>query len=414
MVVFPHIRCLSFTALCLASWLPAQENTPEKPAAALIEELVKDSQKHLKPRPQRPARDALRLAESAADLLASDITAYTSRLGDIVSACLQADRADDALFLAEKMRQLGDESGFTRLMIASAQAGRLDEARGPLESVQKNLPRLTGVRRRNAERDVVITRGLLAETSADMALLTTLEPDTRLEAETAWLRAGKLASPPLNADAVRSRLKKEGVSPLAAARYAITALEKALPSLAEPEVKAFADLVGPLCTEAPHPGAHHVLLDLSRVLWPQEIHRPLARKAMNRYLALAASYPEQAEWKGPYFADAVPLLLEWGEKDLASKAAGDSRATLEKVFVADVPRALVAAARAAHQTGLTTQRDQALIDALTSSRKHPHPRVAADAAVECCLVHASLDLPVSDAVYQQLASILQLEAAGNP
>lgn len=414
MVVFPHIRCLSFTAFCLASWLPAQENTPEKPAAALIEELVKDSQKHLKPRPQRPARDALRLAENAADLLASDVTAYTSRLGDIVSACLQAAREDDARFLAEKMRQLGDESGFTRLMLASAQSGRLDEARHHLESVQKNLPRLTGVRRRDAERDVVIARGLLAEKSADMALLTALEPDTRLEAETAWLRAGKLTTPPLTPDAVRARLKLEVTSPLAAARYAITAFEKALPSLAAADVKAFTDLVGPLCTESHHPGAHHVLLDLARLLWPQEIHRPLARKAMNHYLALAASYPEQAEWKGPCFADAVPLLLEWGEKDLAAKAAGDARATLEKVFVAHVPRALAAAARAAHQTGLTAQRDQALIDALTAGQQHPHPRVAADAAVECCLVHASLDLPVSDAVYQQLTSILQLEDAANP
>lgn len=188
----------------------------------------------------------------------------------------------------------------------------------------------------------------------------------------------------------------------------------ALPSLPEHEVKPFADLVGPLCTESHHPGAHHLLLDLARVLWTQEKHRPIARQAISRYLAQAAAYPVQAEWKGPYFADAVPLLLEWGEKDLAAQAARDARATLEKVFIADVPRALAAAARAAHQADMPAQRDQMLIDMLAAGRKHPHPRVAADAAVECCLVHAAVDLPMSDAVYQQLAQILQLESVGTP
>ena len=414
MLFSTHIRRLSLLALSLPAWLPAQETTAEKPAAALIEELVKDSQRHIRPRTARPARDALRLAESAADLLASDVTAYTTRLGDLVTACLREERPDDALFLAEKMRLLGDESGFTRLMLASAQQGREEEARGHLMTVEKNVPRLSGVRRRDAERDVVITRGLLGKEAADMTTLTVLEPDTRLEAETAWLRAGKLPSPPRTPDAVRARLKQEAVSPLAAARFALTALEIALPSLPEHEVKPFADLVGPLCTESHHPGAHHLLLDLARVLWAQEKYRPLARQAISRYLAQAAAYPVQAEWKGPYFADAVPLLLEWGEKDLAAQAARDARATLEKVFIADVPRALAAAARAAHQADMPAQRDQMLIDMLAAGRKHPHPRVAADAAVECCLVHAAVDLPMSDAVYQQLAQILQLESVGTP
>lgn len=213
MLFSTHIRRLSLLALSLPAWLPAQETTAEKPAAALIEELVKDSQRHIRPRPARPARDALRLAESAADLLASDVTAYTTRLGDLVTACLREERPDDALFLAEKMRLLGDESGFTRLMLASAQQGSEEEARGHLMTVEKNVPRLSGVRRRDAERDVVITRGLLGKEAADMTTLTVLEPDTRLEAETAWLRAGKLPSPPRTPDAVRARLKQEAVSP---------------------------------------------------------------------------------------------------------------------------------------------------------------------------------------------------------
>lgn len=414
MPVSPQIRRLSFLFLSLAGCLPGQENTTEKPAEVLIEELVRDSQKHIKPRPERPARDVLRLAETAADLLAEDITAYTARLGDIVAACLKANRPDDALFLAEKMRLLGDESGFSRLMLASAHAGRTDEALAHLESLENRRTRLSGVRLRDITRDTVIARGLLSTGKADMGTLASLDPDTRMEAETAWLAAGKLASPPLTLDAVLKRLKKEGVSPLTSAHYVVTALEKALPTLPEEAVKPFADQAGSICTETHHPGAHHVLLELAQVMWNHKKQHPLANQAMTRYLALAAKYPAQAEWKGPYFADAVPVLLAWGEKDLAVKAAHDARATLEKVFVADVPRCLAAAAKAAHQAGMTAERDQALVDALISAKRHPHPRVAGDAAVECCLVLSDLGLPASEGVYKQLAEILYQEAAEKP
>lgn len=375
----------------------------------LIEELVADSQKHAKPRAEYPKRDSIRLAESCANLLAADVPSYTARLGDVVTANLKAGRLDDALLISEKMRLLGEESGFTQLMLYHLHAGRKSEAAALIPDIEKSLPRLSMVRRRNAERDIAVTKGLMAEKSDNLDYLKHLEPDIRLEAETEWLRAGKLAEPPKTLDAVKARISKEASGTQASVRFAITALEKALPSLSEEQAGPFIDYVGPLCTESHHPGAHHGLLDLARVLWPHEKLRPQARKAMNRYLAQTAAYPEQAEWKGPYFADAVPVLLEWGEKELATKAAKDAREKLEKVFVADAPRALVAAARAAHLVGSETERDQALADAVASARRYPHPRIGADAAVECCLLHAELDLPLSDKAYEQIAALLHLD-----
>ncbi len=401
------ILILLYLTACVAAQEVAQVTSTEK----LIEGLVIDSQKHAKPRTERPKRDAIRLAEFCSDLLADDVPGYTARLGDVVAANLKAGRMDDALLLSEKMRQLGDESGFTHLMLFHARAGRKAETAAQIPGIEKSLPRLSLVRRRNAERDLAITKGLMAEKTANPDDLKDLEADIRLEVETEWLRLGKLAAPPLTLDAVKARIFKEAAGPLASVRFAIVALEKALPTLSEDLAKPFIDFIGPLCTETHHPGAHHSLLDLARILWPNPKLRPEASKAMTRYLGQTASYPEQAEWKGPYFADAVPVLLEWGEKELASKAAKDSRAKLEKVFAADVSRALVAAARAAHQVGMTSERDQMLVDALSSARRYPHPRVAADAGVECCLFYSELELPIGDKVYQQIAAILHLDEA---
>ena len=377
----------------------------------LIEELVADSQKHAKPRVEYPKRDAIRLAESCADLLAEDVPSYTDRLGDVVAANLTAGRMEDAELLSEKMRQLRDESGFVRVMLDHLHDNRREVALAMIPGIEKNLPRLSLVRRRKAERDIAISRGLMAEKSASLEDLKNLEPDIRLEVEAEWLRAGKLPEPPLTLDAVKARISREGSGPLASARFAIAAFEKALPTLPVESALTFIDYVGPLCTETHHPGAHHAMLDLAKVLWQHEKFRPQARKAMTRYLGQTASYPEQAEWKAPYFADAVPLLLEWGEKDLAMKAAKDAREKLEKVFAADVSRALVAAARAAHLMGMTAERDQALTDAVASARRYPHPRVGADAAVECCLLHAELKLQLSDTVYKQVSAILHLDEA---
>ena len=396
-----------------ASVVSAQELRPTVTTEKLIEELAADSQKHGRPRAQHTKRDAIHLAESCANLLADDVPTYTERLGDVVTANLNAGRKDDALLLAEKMRQLGDESGFTRHMLAHIRAGRRQEASALIPDIEKSLPRLPLVRRRSAERDLSVTKGLMAEKSANLEDLKHLEPDIRLEVETAWLEAGKLADPPATLAAVKARIAKEASGPLASVRFAIAALGKILPTLPEDQVRPFIDFIGPLCTESHHPGAHHGLLDLAKALWGHEKHRSQARKAMNRYLAQAAAYPEQAEWKGPYFADAVPVFLEWGEKDLAAKAAKDARANLEKVFAADVSRALVAAARAAHLVGMTMERDQALADAVGAARRYPHPRVGADAAVECCLLQAELGLPLSDKVYQQIAAILHMEELVN-
>ncbi len=397
---------LSLTA-CLV--LAQESSSGIQSVEKLIEGLVVDSQKHAKPRAERPKRDAIRLAESCADLLADDVPAYTTRLGDVVAANLKAERLEDALLLSEKMRQLGDESGFTRIMLAHLHAGRREETAALIPGIENNLPRLSLVRRRHAERDLAITKGLLAEKTARLEDLKNLEPDIRLEVEAEWLRAGKLAEPPATLEAVKARISKEAAGPLASAHFAIAALEKALPTLPEDQELPFIDFVGPLCAETHHPGAHHAMLDLAKALWQKERLRPQARKAMTRYLGQSAAYPEQAEWKGPYFADAVPVLLEWGEKDLATKAARDARDKLEKVFAADVSHALVAAARAAHLVGMTAERDQALVDAVAAARRYPHPRISADAAVECCLLHAALDLPLSDPVYQQIAAILHLD-----
>lgn len=402
------ILILMYLTACVAA---AQDGAQVISTEKLIEGLVTDSQKHAKPRTERPKRDPIRLAEFCADLLADDVPGYTARLGDVVAANLKAGRMDDALLLSKKMRQLGDESGFTFLMLHHVRAGRKTETAELMPDIEKSLPRLSMVRRRNAEKDLAITKGLMADKTANPDDLKDLEPDIRLEVETEWLRLGKLADPPLTLDAAKARIFKEAAGPLASVRFAIVALEKALPKLSEDQARTFIDFIGPLCTETLHPGAHHTLLDLARILWPNPKLRPEASKAMTRFLAQTASYPEQAEWKGPYFADAVPVLLEWGEKELASKAAKDSRAKLEKVFLADVSHALVAAARAAHQVGMTSERDQMLLDAVSAARRYPHPRVGADAAVECCLFYAELELPMGDKVYQQIAAILHLDEA---
>jgi hypothetical protein len=410
MPISNYLLCLPIMALlscpCLVS---AQDLSSIASTEKLIEELMVDSQKHAKPRAEYPKRDAIRLAESCADLLAADVPSYTARLGDVVAANLKAGRLDDALMLSEKMRLLGEESGFTRLMLYHLHAGRKPEAAALIPDIEKSLPRLSMVRRRNAERDIAITKGLMAEKSGNLVDLKHLEPDIRLEVETEWLRAGKLAEPPKTLEAVKARISKEASGALASVRFAITAMEKALPALPEERAFPFIDYVGQLCTESHHPGAHHGLLDLARTLWSHEKLRSHASKAMNRYLAQTAAYPEQAEWKGPYFADAVPVLLEWGEKDLAIKAAKDARDKLAKVFIADSSRALVAAARAAHRVGSETERDQALADAVASARRYPHPRIAADAALECCLLHAELNLPFSDKAYEQIAALLHLD-----
>jgi hypothetical protein len=375
----------------------------------LIDELIVDSQKHAKQRVEYPKRDAIRLAESCADLLAEDVPSYTERLGDVVLANLKAGRTNDAQFLSEKMRQLGNESGFLGVMMDHLHASRRDEALALIPDIQKSLSRLSLVRRRVSERDIAICQGLLAEKSAKLEDLEKLEPDIRLEVETEWLKSGKHPQPPLTLDAVKTRINKEVGGPLASAHFVVVALEKILPKLPDQDVLPFIEYVGSFCTETHHPGAHHAMLDLAKVLWQHQTLRTQARKAMTRYLEQSASYPEQAEWKGPYFADAVPVLLEWEEKDLAKKAAKDAREKLDKVFVADVAHALIAAARAAHLVGLPAERDQALVDAVAVARRYPHPRVGANAAVECCLLHAELELQLSDSVYKQLSGILHLD-----
>jgi hypothetical protein len=393
---------------CLALLLPVsasgddQEET-RKQTEQLVMQLVEDSQKHKVERVLK-GDDALHQAELACVLLASDVSSYTEHLGEVQAACLKAGRLEDALLLAAKMRELGNESGLTQIMLAHAHAGRVQEAIAAREELRKHLPRLTTHRRQRAERDMVLTTGLIGEGEVDVSLLKDLLPEDSLEVEAEWIQAGKRKAPQTEA-AVLDRIKKTPVSPLAGGRYAIACADQMMGGKdTHAEGVKVVDLAGKICVETPHVTAHRLLIDLARCARGHGLVEA-GNKAINLFLKACAAYSAESEWKPGYLAEAAALLHEWNEDELALKALADARESLKRVFVADVARELLATARAAHTLGQKTERDQAALDALRSACMHPHPRVRGDAAVAVCLFYASLNESIPQPVREALRKV---------
>jgi hypothetical protein len=405
---FPFLPLLLAPVGCLALMLPVpasgdDQEDARKQTEQLVMQLVEDSQKHKVER-VLVGDDALHQAELACVLLASDVSSYTEHLGEVQAACLKAGRLEDALLLAAKMRELGNEAGLTQIMLAHAHAGRVQEAMAAREELRKHLPRLTTHRRQRAERDMVLTTGLIGEGEADVSLLKELLPEDSLEVEAEWIQVGKRKAPQTEV-AVLGRIKKTPVSPLAGGRYAIACADHMLGNKnAHAEGIKVVDLAGKICVETPHVTAHRLLIDLARCARGHGLVEA-GNKAMSLFLKACAGYSTKSEWKAGYLAEAAVLLHEWKEDELALKAMSDAREALKEVFVADVARELLATARAAHTLGQKPERDQAALDALRSASVHPHPRVRGDAAVAACLFYASLNESIPQPVREALRKV---------
>ncbi len=386
--------CLALSVLSTS----AQDNTE-----VLVKQLVEDSQKHKVKRVLKDD-DALHQAELACVLLASDVSSYTDHLAEVQAACLKAGRMQDAQLLAATMSKLGNELGSSQIMLAQARTGQFEEARRHMESLRKNLPRLTSYRRQSAERDMVLATGLMAEQEPDVSLLESLLPEHSLEVEAEWIQAGKRKAPQTEA-AVLERIKKTPVSPLAGGLYAIACADHLLGDKnTHAEGAKVVDLAGKICVETPHVTAHRLLIDLARCARGHDLVEA-GNKALSLFLKACAGYAAKSEWKPGYLAEAAVLLHEWNEEALALKAIADAREALKQVFVADVARELLATARAANTLGQKPERDQAALDALRSATVHPHPRVRGDAAVAVCLLYASLNESIPQPVREALRKI---------
>jgi len=373
----------------------------------LVDELVRDSQKHKIKRKEDPA-DPVWNAELAAAGLAGDLTAYNEQMLKIIRLYAQRGDFTEALYVAERLPGNGTVRAQAELALSATRAGETAVADQCVKLASEQAARLSGLpaeQVRSLRAQVLHLRGRGQEATAMQEKLGELE---LLLLESRLHEDGRL--PALTLEQAQARLatiQSRGVAERMALFLLACARQQFLKGSIEAG-RAFLPAIGKLATDEGLPHAQHVLVELARAAWMAGETKE-AHKALNVFFRCCERYADGAEWKAPYLADAVALLIDWKEIDEAQAWLKVAEACLPKVFVMDAPQAILAVAKQRERLDGAAEGDRLAIQALRAGKAHPHPRVHATAAVLVWLHYAELQRPVPATVQQLLSITLKEE-----
>lgn len=397
--------------LAQAQGQPVAPGAPSiQQSQVLLDQIIADSQKHAYRRTTEPGHP-LRLAESMAAGVAGDLSEYNDLMIEVILRWAKAGEYSEAAYLADNLPASGPARAHLEIAWVLYKAGKRDEASAHL---QKSLETMEQARGRKAE--VLRTRYL--------ELLYAL--DRGAEAKAMETRLGGLAllelesrlqslqiRPALNLAQAQARLdvcEDRGVDRVRAS-FLIGCADR---QLRDGNQKAGLELLqeaGRLATRDGLPSAQRVLLDLARTAYAGGEFKE-ADKAVKLFLEIVKTYADAADWKAPYIAEALDLLVTWkGREKLVNDWLKVAEAGLSKVFILEAPKSILAVARVAERLNGATEGDRLSLQAARAGKAHPHPRAQAAAAVLVCLFYADAGRAIPADVLKIINP--QMEAVAN-
>lgn len=388
--------------LCLLPlWTVAAAWAQPQDSDALVERLVAESQKHRVIRPANPA-DPLWQAERQAVGLAADISSFNTWMLAILSARLE--RGDSAVAeLADRLPGQGRALAHAELALAAARQRRNAEAETHLKSALEGGDRAEGpqvARLRSLAALALLHLGREDEAGRLQSRLGSFE---QLELETRQIEDGLQAAPDLPAARQRILGLSEPAADELKARYLLACARRHFAAGRADSAEPFLEAVGEMSMQNGLPNAQRVLLDLARIAWAGG-RQSTARKSLNLFLKCCEQFGDGAEWKAPFLAEAVGLLIDWRQPGEAREWLKRAEAGLGKVYVLDAPAALLAVARQRERLDGAAAGDRLVLQAVRAGRMHPHPRALAEAGVRVCLHYAAVRRPVPAAIVQAFSA----------
>lgn len=391
----------------IAGSLEAEPPINLETTEALVRRLVEESQKHQIKRQENPD-DPVWNAELAAAGLAADTSAYNEQMLEVLKRYAIRGDFGEAEYVAGNLPGNGGVRAHAELALACARKGRKEDATRHVKLAADQIPQLSGQQAEKVRGTCAHVLHLIGREKEAKELQTQLGELELLSLEARLHEEDRM--PVLNlAQAIErlARLQAKGVGELRALFLLACARQQFLKGSIETG-RAFFPEVGRLATDEGLPHAQHVLVELSRAAWLAGETKE-AHKALNVFLKCCEGYPANAEWKAPYLADAVSLLLDWKENDKARTWLETAEAGLSKVFVLDAPQAILAVAKQREKLEGAMAADDLVTQAAKAGRAHPHPRAHAAASVLICLYYADVGRSIPASVLKLLSHSPQEE-----
>lgn len=377
---------------------------------ALLDQIIADSQKHAYLRTTQ-ANHPLRVAEAIAAGAAGDLGEYNDLMIEVITRWARAGELSEAGYLAENLPAEGSARAHLEIAFAQFHNGHRDlaatHAAKALETIEQARGRKAELlRTRYAELLYVLNRAdeakVVESRLSDLAQL-------ELEAKLQVLKV----RPVLNLTQAKERMARcedRGVDRVRTA-FLLGCADQQLREGHQKEGLELLQEAGRLATRDGLPSAQRALVDLARIAHAGGEFKE-ADKAIKLYLEILKTYAEAADWKAPYLAEALDLLLDWkGREDLVREWLKVAEAGLAKLFILDVPKSTLALARIADRLEGAMEGDRLVMQAARAGRSHPHPRAQASAGVQICLHYADLGREIPVEILKVINP--QMEAAAN-
>lgn len=364
----------------------AQQSATIQQSQTLLDQIITDSQKNAFHR-TTDSGHPLRLAESLAASVAGDLSEYNDLMVEIIARWAKSGEFAEAEYLADNLPASGPARAQLEIAWVLFRDGKREKA---AEHLKRSLETMDQARGRKAE----VLRTRYCE------LLYSL--DRVAEARSMESRLSELAR--LELDARLQRLQLNPALDLAQAQQRLAQCEDrgvdrvraafllgcADRQLRDGNQKAGLELlqeVGRLATRDGLPSAQRVLVDLARTAHAGGEFKE-ADKAIKLYLEIVKKYADAADWKAPYLAEALDVIVDWkGREKQVNEWLKVAETWLPKVFVLEAPKSALALARVAERVAGTAESDRLVMMAAKAGRSHPHPRAQANAAVLVCLFY---------------------------
>ncbi len=380
-------RLLAGGAALLVICAQAEQTATIQQSETLLDQIIADSQKHAFKR-TTDARHPLRLAESRAAGTAGDLSEYSELMIEIITRWAKIGEFAEAAYLADNLPASGPASAHLEIAWVLLEKGKREKA---AEHAGKSLETLEQARGRKAELlrtrycELLYSLGRESEAKTEELRLSEL---AKLELEA---RLQSLQSKPAlslqQAQARMAQCEDRGVDRVRATFL----LGCANRQLSDGNQKAGLELlqeVGRLSTRDGLPSAQRMLIELARSAYAGGEFKE-ADKAIKLFLEIIKTYADAADWKAPYLAEALDVLIDWKGRD---KQVNDwlkvGEAGLSKVFVMEAPKSALALARVAQRAAGFVEADRLVMLAAKAGRSHPHPRAQATSAVLVCLFYS--------------------------
>lgn len=366
--------------------------------AQLVADLVAESKRNQIVRKHEPG-DPLAQAEIQATGLASDVTLYSQRMVEIIVKYAERDDWKNAEFLADQLPGNGAAMAHAELSVIAARKGSVKDVEKHAQAATQNSGNLLGVSSANVKSNISYAWYLAGNMTKANEVRTGLEELDSLLLDIKLHRDDLIASLTLTEVKQQLALMKTAAPDASKAEFMMACAKqqytRGKADLAEP----FLDVIGSLALQNGMPNSHHVLLSLARTAWMAG-KNDKARKSLNLFLKCCESYSAEADWKVPYTAEAVGVLNDWKEASLAKSWIKKAQDSVNKMFILDAPKAILAVAKQIERIEGSEAADMLVKEALIIGEKAVHPRSKASAGLDVCLYYADAVRPLPERIQE--------------